>query len=98
MKDSTYDDLALALMYAMSWTEKYSEGYRRSWIGFDFDSLNRLEERGLVSGRHGNKSKWITPEGIARAEMILKVLESVEPRLAGIPYPEIRDEPDDEDN
>lgn len=57
MDDRTYDDLAMALMYAMSWKEQGTpEGYRRSWIGLDFDSLDRLEDRGLVSGRHGNKS------------------------------------------
>lgn len=90
MDDRTYDDLALALMYAMSWKEKGTpEGYRRTWIGFDFDSLNRLEEKGLVSGRHGNKSKWITPEGSARAELILETIESIAPHLAAIPDPEM---------
>lgn len=97
MDDRTYDDLALALMYAMSWKEQGTpEGYRRSWIGLDFDSLDRLEDRGLVSGRHGNKSKWITPEGSARAELILEAVESIAPRLAAIPDPEIPDD-DEED-
>lgn len=98
MDDRTYDDLVLALMYAMSWTEKFPEGYRRSWIGFDFDSLDRLEERGMVSGRHGNKSKWITPEGIARAERIIEILKGVEPELAAIPFPEKSEATGDEEN
>ena len=97
MDDRTYDDLALALMYAMSWKEKRTpDGYRRSWIGLDFDSLDRLEDRGLVSGRHGNKSKWITPKGAARAELVLEAVESIAPRLATIPDPEIPDD-DEED-
>lgn len=99
MDDRTYDDLALALMYAMSWKEKYApEGFVRTWIGFDFDALDRLEDRDLISGRHGNKSKWITPDGVERAKRILEVIERIEPELTSIPDPERRRDPVDEDN
>ena len=83
MERDTYDLLTLALMYHTSWKEKYAEeGWSRTWIGFDFDALNRLEERELISGKHGNKSKWITPEGAELAKKVLDAIESdLEPAL-----------------
>lgn len=41
MDDSTYDDLVLMMLYIRSWEEKYSQGFRFSWKGFDFNSLDR---------------------------------------------------------
>ena len=80
MDQDTYDLLTLALLYQMSWREEYTEeGYYKSWIGFDFGALNRLEDKGLLTGKHGNKSTWITPEGSKLAE---RIIESVDSDLA----------------
>ncbi len=78
MDRDTYDQLALALLYFMSWKERDDSDHRRTWIGFDFGSLDRLEEMGYLVGRHGNKSKFITPEGIARA---MEVIDMIDERL-----------------
>lgn len=77
MDDETYDDLAIAMLYAMSWKEKYAEGYAFSWKGFDFGSLDRLEEKGLIVNKHRNKSVTITPEGVQHALEVLKRLENL---------------------
>ena len=47
-------------------------------------------------GETREQVKWITPEGPARAELILEAVESIAPRLAAIPDPEIPDD-DEED-
>ncbi|MDY5679022.1 MAG: DUF6429 family protein [Candidatus Methanomethylophilaceae archaeon] len=72
INDSTYDDLVLMMLYAKSWEEKYSQGYRSSWKGFDFDSLNRLEAKELITGNHRNKSTALTPEGVEKAKELLR--------------------------
>lgn len=78
MDDETYDELALAMLYAESWRDKNTEeGYRFSWKGFSFESLDRLAEKGLINNNHRNKSVTITPEGTARALEVLKRLENL---------------------
>ena len=76
MDEKLYDDLALALLYHMFWKEKSTpEGYSLSWKGFDFDSLDRLRDSGLLSGNPRNKSVTITPEGRERALGIIHRLD-----------------------
>ncbi len=36
--------------------------------------FNELDEEGYVSSKHGNKSLWITEDGVKRAREILKEL------------------------
>ncbi len=71
MDDTTYDELTLMMLYAKSWSEKYSGDCRYSWKGFDFDSLNRLEEKEYISGNHKSKSTILTPEGVEEAKKLL---------------------------
>ena len=47
----------------------------RVWKSFDWESLNRLHARGDISDPLGrSRSVVITPEGKARAEVLLRVL------------------------
>jgi hypothetical protein len=47
----------------------------RAWKGFDWDSMDRLHERGLIDDPRGKtKSVVFTEEGLARAEELTKKL------------------------
>ena len=47
----------------------------RAWKSFDWDALDRLYERGLISDPVGKaKSVMFTEEGLARAELLLQRL------------------------
>ena len=48
---------------------------RRTWKGFDWASLDRLHEKGLIADP-ANKAKSVvlTDEGLARAEEVFKAL------------------------
>lgn len=68
--DETIRDLTLVLAYLTSW-EEHKDSLKRSWKGYDFDVLNRLEAEGMITGSHRAKSLWITPEGEERALQLL---------------------------
>lgn len=76
MEKQLFDDLVLALLVETSWEEKY--GAPRSWKGYDFNSLDRLEEKGFVFGGHKVKSVCLSPEGIERGKLVLKALEALD--------------------
>lgn len=45
----------------------------RTWKGFDWESLNRLHQQGLISDPVGKaKSIVFTPEGLKNAEALFK--------------------------
>ena len=47
----------------------------RAWKGFDWDSMNRLHEKGLISDPHGKaKSVVFTEVGLREAERLLQKL------------------------
>jgi hypothetical protein len=47
----------------------------RAWKGFDWDSMNRLHEKGFISDPRGKaKSVVFSEEGIIEAERLLKEL------------------------
>jgi hypothetical protein len=47
----------------------------RAWKGFDWDSMNRLHEKGFISDPHGKaKSVVFTEKGLAEAERLLEKL------------------------
>ncbi len=49
MQKDKINMLTLLLLYLNSWEEKgYFEPIRRAWKGHDFDTLNKLEEEGLL--------------------------------------------------
>lgn len=57
--------LTLLLLYLTSWKEKEVQ---RSWKGYDFDVLNKLEEEGMIAQSKTAKSVCLTEEGIKAAK------------------------------
>ena len=66
------DEYTLALLYLV--THDRHEGYgARAWKGFDWDSMNRLHEKGLISDPVGKaKSVVMSEEGFKKAEELFK--------------------------
>jgi DNA-binding PadR family transcriptional regulator len=55
------DSMTLALLYLVTTKDKY--GYR-AWKGFDWDTMDRLYEKGYISNPKGKaKSVALTEEG-----------------------------------
>jgi hypothetical protein len=69
------DEAALALLYLNMWTEK---SVTRAWKGLDWDTLDRLHEKGFIHNPKGKaKSVIITSEGKNMAEKLChKLFES----------------------
>lgn len=64
--------LTLLLLYLTSWEEREVQ---RSWKGYDFDVLNKLEEEGFIAQSKTAKSVYLTEEGI-------KATKELEERLS----------------
>jgi len=47
----------------------------RAWKGYDFDTLNALEEKGYISQSKTAKSVYLTEEGVEFAKELKKLLE-----------------------
>jgi hypothetical protein len=59
------DEAVLALMQLGLWDGQ------RTWKGFDWDSLDRLHAKGLISDPKGKaKSVVLSEEGMARSEAL----------------------------
>lgn len=64
------DELTLALLYLVMWDEKIRSA---AWKGFDWETMNRLHEKGYISNPKGKaKSVGVTPEGQKKAEELFK--------------------------
>ena len=59
--------LTLLLLYLTSWKEEEAQ---RSWKGYDFDTLNKLQEDGLIAQSKTAKSVYLTEEGIDAAKKL----------------------------
>ncbi len=66
--------LTLVLLYLTSWQEKEVQ---RSWKGYDFDVLNKLEEDGLIAQSKTAKSIYFPQKRNRRSEEIAEGLESL---------------------
>jgi hypothetical protein len=66
------DDYTLALLYLV--THEREEGFgARAWKGFDWDTMNRLHEKGLITNPVGKaKSVVITEEGFKKSKSLFK--------------------------
>jgi hypothetical protein len=66
------EDLTLLLIHLSSWKENASAdlGAVMSWKGYDFRVLDRLTEKGYISGSRGAKSVILTDEGVREAERL----------------------------
>ena len=69
LNEDKVDDAILALLRLGLHAE------HRAWKGFDWDSMERLHEKGLISDPAGKaKSVWFTDEGLERSEQLLHQL------------------------
>lgn len=66
------DEYTLALLYLV--THGREEGFgARAWKGFDWDTMNRLHEKGLIRNPVGKaKSVGMTEEGFQQSESLFK--------------------------
>jgi len=69
--DQIVEDLTLMLIYLCSWLEK-PYPVRRAWKGYDFDVLNHLADRELISDSKTSKSVHLTEEGENHAQALLR--------------------------
>jgi hypothetical protein len=61
------DEMTLALLYLVM--HDRDEDGARAWKGFDWDTMNRLHEKGYISDPVSkSKSVFMTPEGCRKAE------------------------------
>lgn len=73
-------DLTLALLYLNRFAESrehkdlWEIDTFRSWKSYDWDAVDQLNEEGFVIDRHGNKSLYVTEEGVVKAREILEKL------------------------
>lgn len=66
------DDYTLALLYLVTWDREESLG-ARAWKSFDWDTMNRLHEKGHISNPKGKaKSVVVTEEGFAKAKELFQ--------------------------
>lgn len=71
--DESVKELTLLLMYLTSWEEDVGFAQaRRTWKGYDFDIINELTDKDLISGSHSSKSVYLTDEGVKVAEQLAK--------------------------
>ena len=66
------DEYTLALLYLV--THNRQEGYgAKAWKGFDWDTMNRLHEKGLISKPVSRaKSVAMSEEGFKKAEKLFR--------------------------
>jgi hypothetical protein len=70
------DDAVLALLHLTSFTEGSGQfAVTRAWKGHDWEALNRLHQKNLISDpKNKNKSVVLTEEGQRRAEALFRHL------------------------
>ncbi len=62
------DEYTLSLIYLVTWERREGLG-ARAWKGFDWDTMNRLHEKGFISDPKSKpKSVVITEEGFQNAK------------------------------
>ena len=66
------DECTLALLYLVTHDRQKGCG-ARAWKGFDWDTMNRLHEKGLISNPISKaKSVAMSEEGFKKAEELFK--------------------------
>jgi len=70
------DDAVLALLHLTSFTEGKGEfAFTRAWKGHDWEALNRLHQKGLISDPKSKaKSVALSSEGSQKAEELFQRL------------------------
>jgi len=66
------DDMTLALMYLVVW-ERIKDHGSRAWKGFDWSTLDRLHNKGIISDPHSKaKSVVMTEDGFRKAKHLFE--------------------------
>ena len=66
------DDMVLALLHLTSFGDR---GLVRAWKGHDWDALNRLHQKGLISDpKSKSKSVVLSDEGAQKAQELFQTL------------------------
>ena len=66
------DEATLALLYLVTWREKYGV---RAWKSFEWETMDRLYEKGYISDPKSKaKSVVMTDEGYRKAEELFQNL------------------------
>ncbi len=61
------DEMTLALLYLSTWEDKFSGA--RAWKSFDWETMNRLHEKGFIDNPKSKaKSVMLTEEGAKLSE------------------------------
>ena len=64
------DQYTLALLYLVRWQDG---GTSRAWKGFNWETMNRLHEKGFISDPRGQaKSVVLYEEGLREAEKLFQ--------------------------
>ena len=81
------DEYTLALLYLVT-HERHEGSGARAWKGFDWDTLNRLHEKGFISNPIGKaKSVGMTEEGFLLAKKLFE--QHFTREVASIPLPKL---------
>jgi hypothetical protein len=68
MNTDKIDDYTLALLYLVTWERQEGLG-ARAWKGFEWETMNRLHEKGHISDPKGKaKSVVMTEDGFKKSE------------------------------
>ena len=68
------DDITLALLHLVVWERKEGLG-ARAWKSFDWDTMDRLHEKGYIADpKNKAKSVVMTEEGCSRSEALFDEL------------------------
>ena len=68
----TVDEVTLALLYLVTWDRKEGDG-ARAWKGFDWDTMDRLFDNGLISDPKSKaKSVIMTEEAFKKSAALFK--------------------------
>ncbi len=67
------EELTLMLLYLNRFHEKGMDAnLYRTWIGYDFDTLNILNDKGDIYSKRGTKSAYLDEKGCTRARKLLE--------------------------
>jgi hypothetical protein len=79
------DEYTLALLYLVV-HERHEGMGARAWKGFDWDTLNRLHEKGYIANPIGKaKSVGMTEEGFLKAKELFERFFTKEPAVIPLP-------------
>ena len=66
-------DPSYFLIYLTSWEEDAGLiKVQRSWKGYPFDTLDKLNEEGYIDGNKREKSVYLTEEGLSKVKELMK--------------------------